>query len=84
MGWASFNLTSGSAARSIARGGEVRHEHHTGRFGRTARDHRGSQATWLLGVDRTAAVSAVWLAAFPDRQDREDHVLPESGGALDS
>ena len=83
MGWASFNVTSGSAARSIARGCEVRNEHGTGHFGGTARDHRGSKVTWLLGVDRTAAVSAVGLAAFPDRQGREDHVLPESSSAMD-
>lgn len=83
MGWASFNSTSGKAARSFARGCEVRHEHHTGHFGRTARNHRGSPFARLLGVDRTAAVSAVGLAAFPDRQDRQDHVLPESGSAMD-
>src|ERR1035437_2328856 len=80
MGWASFNVTSGSAARSIARGCEVRHEHGTGHFGRTARDHRGSPFDRLLGVDRTAAVSAVGLAVFPDRQV---NVLPEPGSEVD-
>ena len=83
MGWASFNVTSGSAARSIARGCEVRYEHGTGHFGGTARDHRGSPFAWLLGVDRTAAVSAVRLAVFPVRQDWQDHVLPESDRAMD-
>ena len=68
---------------ALPEGARCGNEHRTGHFGRTARDHRGSPLARLLGVDRTAAVSAVGLAAFPDRQDRQDHVLPEPGSAVD-
>ena len=84
MGWASFNTPSGSAARSIARGCEVRYEHGTGHFGGTARDQGRCPFDRVFGVDRTAAVSAVGLAVFPDRQGGQDHVLPEPGSEVDS